>query len=96
MKRNFFDGLGSIQRPVALMLALMPIGSLAVTYGLIRWTRLMATHEPMVDPNVAEILSGFGTLFREYAIPVLVLTVVLAVLNVLAAFAARARKTVVS
>lgn len=34
-------------------------------------TRLMVIHESMVDPNVAEILTGFGTLFRECAIPVL-------------------------
>jgi hypothetical protein len=32
----FFDGLGSIQRPVALMLALMPNGSLTGIYGLVR------------------------------------------------------------
>lgn len=91
MKQSFLKGLDSIQRPVALMLAFLPIGSVAVAYGLVQWTRLMVIHEPMVDPNVAEILTGFGTLFREYAIPVLLLTVALAVLNVLAAFTARPR-----
>lgn len=92
MKRHLLNGLGSIQRPVALM----PIGSLVATYGLVRWTRLMVSHEPMADPNVVEILASFGTLFREYAIPVLVLTVALAVLNILAAFAARAQRAEVS
>jgi hypothetical protein len=92
MKLYFLNGLGSIQRPVAVMLAFLPIGSLVVAYGLVRWTRLMVTSEPMVDPNMAEMLTGVGTLFREYAIPVLMLTVALAVLNLLAAFAVRTRK----
>jgi hypothetical protein len=92
MKQYFLNGLGSIQRPVAVMLAFLPIGSLVVACGLVRWTRLMVTNEPMVDPNVAEVLAGFATLFREYAIPVLVLTVTLAVLNLLATFAVRTRK----
>jgi hypothetical protein len=92
MKQRLISGLGSIQRPVALMLALIPLGSLLVTYGLIRWTVLMANHGSMGDPNMVEILTGFGTLFREYAMPVLVLAVVLAALNVLSAFAARARR----
>ncbi len=75
------------------MLALIPLGTLAVTYWLARWTGFMAVHGTMGDPNIAEILGGFGTLFREYALPVLTLTVVLALLNVWSAFAPRAGKT---
>lgn len=89
IKRYLVNGLGSIQRPVALMLALIPVGSLIVTYCLVRWTVLMASQGSMGDPNIAEILSGFGTLFREYAMPVLGLTVALAFLNLLSAFVTR-------
>ena len=74
------------------MLAFLPIGSLVIACGWSDGLDRMVTNEPMVDPHVAEVLAGFATLFREYAIPVLVLTVTLAVLNVLATFAARTRK----
>jgi hypothetical protein len=89
MKRYLMNSLGSVQRPVAVMLTLIPIGSLAVTYCILRWAVNMATYGSIGDPNVSGIFAGFGTLFRDYAIPVLVLTVVLAVLNLLCAFAMR-------
>jgi hypothetical protein len=92
MKRRIFNGLGSIERPVALMLAFLPIGSLAVAYFLVRWTGFMATHGAMGDPIISDILRGFGALFREYAIPVLILTVALALLNLLSAFAAHSHR----
>ncbi|MHC1766154.1 MAG: hypothetical protein AB9869_17940 [Verrucomicrobiia bacterium] len=75
------------------MLALIPLGSLAVSYCILPWAVNMAAYGSIGDPNVSGIFAGFGTLFRDYAIPVLVLTVVLAVLNLLCAFAMRPRQT---
>ncbi len=96
MKHSLMNGLGSVQRPVALMLALIPLGSLAVSYCILRWAVNMAAYGCIGDPNVSGIFAGFGTLFRDYAIPVLVLTVVLAVLNLLCAFASTQRRSSVT
>lgn len=74
------------------MLTFLPIGFLLVAYWLSRWTGFVATHGSMGDPNIEEILRGFSTLFREYAIPLFMLTASLAVLNLLAAFAAHVRR----
>jgi hypothetical protein len=95
MKQIILGSLRSVQRPVAVMLTLIPLGSLVVTFYLVRWSQMMTAHGTM-DPNIAGVVTGFGTLFREFAMPILVLTVALAVLNVVSAFAARVQRPEVS
>lgn len=86
MKRCFLQSFGSVQRPVALMLAFISVGSLVFNFYLARWTGVMARQGAMGDPNIAEVLNGFSTFFRDYAMPVLILAVALAVVNVISAF----------
>ncbi len=53
---------------------------------------MMTANGRITNPDLAMAVEGFGTLFRDYAIPVLILSLVLAVVNLWCAFAVRARE----
>jgi hypothetical protein len=91
MKFKVDSGLEILRRPVALMLALLPIGALVVSYGIVQWTFRMVANAHLMNPELAMTVEGYATFFRDYAIPVLVLSVVLAVVNLWCAFSVRPR-----
>lgn len=74
------------------MLTLLPAGALAVSYGIVQWTYRMTANAHVTNPELAMTIEGYATFFGDYAIPVLVLSVVLALLNLCCAFAARAQR----
>jgi hypothetical protein len=90
MKTNFGSGVSMVRRPIALMLALLPAGALAFSYCVVQWTSMMTANGRIDNPDLAMTIGGFGTLFRDYAIPVLTLSVVLALANLWCTFAVRA------
>ncbi len=96
MKSILTRSLNSVRRPIALMLVLLPAGALAVSYALVQWSVLMTADGRITDPNLSMTIEGFGNLFRNYAIPVLVLSLVLAVVNLWCAFSTRPRECAVA
>jgi amino acid transporter len=86
MKGYLFSCFTSLQRPIAIMLALITAGLFLVNYWFTGLVIQMAELASQGDPNVTEMLRGFGTVSREYGLPVLTLTTALAVLNLFSAF----------
>ena len=89
MKLNFSSGVGSLRRPVALMLVLLPAGALAASYGIVQWTSMMRANVHLTNPELALTIEGYATFFHDYAIPVLILSVILAFVNMWCAFSTR-------
>jgi NADH:ubiquinone oxidoreductase subunit 6 (subunit J) len=92
MKINCASGVRTLRRPIAVMLALLPAGALAFSYCVVQWASMMTANGRITNPDLAMTIEGFGTLFREYAIPVLILSLVLALVNLWCAFAVRTRE----
>jgi hypothetical protein len=92
MKFNTFIGLDSLRRPIALMLTLMPAAALVVSFGIVHWTTRMTAYSHITNPELAMTIEGYAAFFRDYAIPVLVLSVGLAVVNLWCAFSVRPRE----
>jgi hypothetical protein len=77
---------GALRRPIALMLTLLPAAALVVSYGIVQWTSRMTAHAHITNPELALTIEGYATFFRDYAIPVLILSLGLAALNLWCAF----------
>ena len=88
------DNLRVLNRPVALMLALIPAGALAFSYCAVKWTSMMMAQATFTNPELANVIEGYRTFFGDYAIPVLALSVVLAALNLCCAFSRHTQVTV--
>jgi NADH:ubiquinone oxidoreductase subunit 6 (subunit J) len=93
MKQAMAKVLNSIQRPVALMLTLISLGALAFSCLILTWAVQMG-RSAVDDSHVADLLAAFATLFREYTIPVVVLSLILAALNLVCAFRSRVRSSI--
>jgi hypothetical protein len=91
MKPTVFGVLGNLHRPVAIMTTLFPIAALVVTYGTVQWMQRITPNWQITNPELAMTIEGYATFFQDYAIPALMLAVALAVVNLLCAFASRAR-----
>lgn len=96
MKPNLIGGLETLRRPVALMLALLPVGALFVSYCIVQWTFKMTAGAQITNPELSMVIEGHAAFFRDYAIPVLILSVLLAVVNLWCAFTVRLRQRATS
>ena len=63
------------------MLALLPAGALAFSYCVVQWSAQMTADGRITNSDLDMAIRAIGTLFRDYAIPVLILSIVLAVIN---------------
>ena len=77
------------------MLALLPIGALIASYGIVQWTFAMTANAHIMNPELAMTIEGYATFFHDYAIPVLILSVALAMVNLWCAFTVRPREAAV-
>jgi hypothetical protein len=95
MKQYLANSLRTLQRPVAVMLTLLPAGALVFSYFMVQWASNMMANGPIANPDLAMTIEGIGSLFGNYAIPVLSLSVVLATLNLCCAFTRRTQSNAV-